>query len=153
MHHSCSQAAGAVTREGAEVLCPAHPLLRDHSSLSSAKGAVQGLPGAAGPPQAGRTCAAGLAPILSLHKSTSTPPAKTTQWAALKLMQGQQPQKHNPCSGRAPTLGVGMFYHSVNYQETLQLQHVLSSGNSKAGSMQSQGRLSNWQLQLKAEGK
>lgn len=83
MHLRHSQAAGAVmTREGAEVLCSAHPLQRDHSTLSSAKGAVEDLPGSAGPPRAGRICAAGLAQILSctnlvLHKSSSTPKADT----------------------------------------------------------------------------
>lgn len=48
-----------VPRVGAQVLCSAHPLRRDQSTLSSAKGGVEGLLGSAGPPHAGRTCAAG----------------------------------------------------------------------------------------------
>lgn len=76
-------------RVGAEVLCSAHPLQRDQSTLSSAKGGVEGLLGTAGPPCAGRTCAAEES--ISLLSCTNQPqhpkPKATTGWPETNLGQ------------------------------------------------------------------
>lgn len=70
---------------GAEALCSAYCLQRDQSTLSSAKGGVEGLLGGAGPPRTGREHHSVI-----LHKSTSEPKAqKTLQLAGLKLSWGK----------------------------------------------------------------
>ena len=89
-----SQAAGTVVpRPGAEVLCSAQPLPRDQTTLSSAKGGVEGLLEYAGPPRAGMTCAAGGS-ISHLsctdQPQRPKPKAKTPQPVILKLIWGKQ---------------------------------------------------------------
>lgn len=64
---------------GAEALCSAYHLQRDQSTLSSAKGGVEGLLGGAGPPHTGREH------LAQINLRTQSPKDTTTGWSETLL--------------------------------------------------------------------